>query len=344
MCVCTRFTFVSLATIGVCVFCAVTSVAALFIYGGKEMKNGSFKKLVGILCLLLVIVFVVTGCSSSNHSSQSIASIQNTSSNEEILPDQDGNPYSTHKIVNGETIVEYDYSDAYEKLDLSQYTEHGEFGDDGIMWVKKSDYTGTQYGYINFKGDYIVRLTGNIKELGEFKYGYATMIFNDLKCVFIDTKGNKIYEYSLPTQFIGTEHLTYINNNVFLFDNITTANKKVIFLTESNKFVDVSDGSVLDETKISVSDNMLRVPKYRSASKWYIEYYNLDGDLELCIDKNSHEYYDEIIFTSDFQNGVASVKFKGLDNSYYMVNIDRKGVWQNEPEKLTSKPDGFKFW
>ncbi len=30
---------VSLATIGVCVFCAVTSVAALFIFGGREMRK-----------------------------------------------------------------------------------------------------------------------------------------------------------------------------------------------------------------------------------------------------------------------------------------------------------------
>ena len=34
MCVCTHFTFVSLATIGVCVFCATTSVAALFVFRG----------------------------------------------------------------------------------------------------------------------------------------------------------------------------------------------------------------------------------------------------------------------------------------------------------------------
>ena len=38
MCVCTHFTFVSLATIGVCVFCAVTSVAALFILWVNSMK------------------------------------------------------------------------------------------------------------------------------------------------------------------------------------------------------------------------------------------------------------------------------------------------------------------
>ncbi len=38
MCVCTHFTFVSLATIGVCVFCAVASVAAFLFLGGNKMQ------------------------------------------------------------------------------------------------------------------------------------------------------------------------------------------------------------------------------------------------------------------------------------------------------------------
>ena len=45
MCVCTHFTFVSLATIGVCVFCATASVAALFIFRGGEIMKLKFLEL-----------------------------------------------------------------------------------------------------------------------------------------------------------------------------------------------------------------------------------------------------------------------------------------------------------
>lgn len=47
---------ISLATIGVCVFCAVTSVAALFIFGGPKMKTKAER----ILCIALALCICLT--------------------------------------------------------------------------------------------------------------------------------------------------------------------------------------------------------------------------------------------------------------------------------------------
>ena len=50
---------ISLATIGVCVFCAVTSVAALFIFGGKVMKT---VRSVILIVLVVLVSFYVASC------------------------------------------------------------------------------------------------------------------------------------------------------------------------------------------------------------------------------------------------------------------------------------------
>ena len=52
---------ISLATIGVCVFCAVTSVAALFIFGGKVMKT---VRSVILIVLVVLVSFYVASCAS----------------------------------------------------------------------------------------------------------------------------------------------------------------------------------------------------------------------------------------------------------------------------------------
>lgn len=316
------------------------------------MKKVSLKKIVGILCLLLVVIIGTTGCGTSNHNVQEIVSSQDTASREEILPDQDGNPYSTHKIINGETIVEYDYSEAYDKLDLDEYTGHGEFGEDGIMWVKKSDYTGIQYGYIDYNGKVIMPLTTGIEETTNFKDGFA--IVKHKKDYIgipgfsvIDKVGNILFDYYTTADI--WENIIIVNKNIILARNIWDSRElennkmsSLIFFSNTNKLVKINELFLcsFEDAPISVSDGLIRVVTY-DAKKGYlghrpntIEYFDENGEALLKIDNNSNENYEHIQYVENFIDSKAVLTFEGKDENLYTVTIDKQGEWLDEPKMI----------
>ncbi len=317
------------------------------------MKKVSSKKLVGILCLLLVVIIGTSGCGTSDYSNgQEIVSSQDTSSNEEVLPDQDDNPYSTHKIINGEIIVEYDYSDAYEKLDLSEYTEHGKFGKDGIMWVKKSDYTGIQYGYIDYNGNVIMSMSSEIEEVDNFNDGFAIIKHKKdyvgfPKFSVIDKVGNILFDY-YTTADIG-ERVTLVNKNIIVVHNVSDSidlkNAKIIsyvFFSNTNKLVKISESILcsIEDAPISVSDGLIRVVTYdaKKGTIYHrsntIEYFDENGEVVLKIDNSSNDNYEHIQYVENFIDGKAILTFEGKDENLYNVTIDKQGKWLDEPKMI----------
>lgn len=314
------------------------------------MRKVSLKKVAGVLCLLFVVIIGTSGCASSDYSSgQEIVSSQDTSSNEEVLPDQDGNPYSTHKIINGETIVEYDYSEAYEKLDLSEYTEHGKFGEDGIMWVKKSDYTGVKYGYMNFNGEYIIPLTEEIVEPGNYNCGFVAVVNDNSSikkgCSFFDAKGKCLFSY-YSWDFEG---ITHISDEIIIFSNIDFSSsgsaydyKDFIYWVKTDTFTDVSD-TYDDKNYFSISEDLLRII-YRNRSVSYrFEFYDMTGKLKLGIDEKSNENYKFVHYVDNFIDGKSTLWFVGQDKEFYSVTIDKNGNWLDEP-KVADKNIGKSFY
>jgi len=304
------------------------------------MREIYLKRVISVFCLILAVAISMTGCGTSNNVVQDDTEAkQDTMSKEEILPDQDGNPYSTHKIVDGETIVEYDYNEAYEKLDLSQYTEHGEFGEDGIMWVKKSDYTGSQYGYMDYNGNFIVPLTSEIKKPDDFFKGFASVVYNidegmmfdDFECKFMNTKGEVLFTYT-----VDEDNYKYIyceDSNIIRFKGITSNgigghHTGSVYFVKSNKLLKFSDYSY--SANFSFSDGLLRTVG-EQYGKIYCEFYDDNGELQLRIDENSNEYYTAIYHVDTFENGKSTVTFVGKDKCVYEVSIDKKGNWLDEP-------------
>lgn len=308
------------------------------------MKKVGLKKIVGILCLLLVVIIGTTGCGTSNHNVQEIVSSQDTASREEILPDQDGNPYSTHKIIDGETVVTYDYSEAYKKLDLSQYTEYGKFGDDGIIWVEKSDYTGTQFGYIDYNGNFIIPLTSDIKMPGEFISGFVPVVydidFSEYKCNFLNTKGEVIFSYI--TRDDEFADIKAFNKDIIIFKELRSASfpttldrlyNSYVYFVKTNKLIGISDGYFHWE-EFSFSDCLLKTVgsiELNGEKNLFFEFYNDNGEIELRIDEKTNEYYTSICDVDKFVDGKSSVTFVGKDECKYKVTIDKKGNWLDDP-------------
>ncbi len=120
-----------------------------------------------LTALILALSIVMTACGVNTENQAST----------ESLPDVDGNPYTTHEVIDGKTYISYDYSEVYDSLDLSQYTSWGSFGADGLMWVEKSDYTGKQFGYIDYQGNLVIPFSSEIVTPGDFEAGYAIVSY-----------------------------------------------------------------------------------------------------------------------------------------------------------------------
>ncbi len=312
------------------------------------MREIYLKRVIGVFCLILAVAICMTGCGTSNNANRNDAATeQDTMSKEEILPDQDGNPYSTHKIVDGDTIVEYDYNEAYEKLDLSEYTEHGKFGEDGIMWVKKSDYTGVQYGYIDYNGNIIMPLTSEIEEVDDFNDGFSSIkykkdFFGFPKFSVINTAGKILFDY-YTTADIG-ERVLVVNDNIVMAYNVAESidiNAKftnTIYFSKTDTLINIDKVNLcsIENAPIMVSDGLIRIATYEWKGVAYhspctVRFYDENGELVLKIDDNSNDNYEYIQYIENFIDGKTTLTFKGKNNKFYNVTINKQGEWLDEP-------------
>lgn len=316
----------------------------------------------GLLCLTLTMLLLVACTNEINHASTStldesgivethdfsnetenfIAEETPTTMPEEIWPDLDGNPYTTHEIIDGETYIWCDYSEVYNTLDLSQYSSWGSFGLDGIMWVEKADYAGKQIGYIDYNGNEIVPLTDTIKRACDFYNGLAIVLYeeevwnNGMRGI-INTQGEVVakYENHAATKY---NHLN--NGNIVFSSDIDIEGKSYsggnayMFVKATGDFVEVPVPAWQSIETIDYSDGLLLI-----YSNYYVDpgakYFDEEGNCVLDLD-NSSEYYKEVMFASDFVDGEATVNFVGMDRDWYTVKIDKSGAWKTEPVKISS--------
>ncbi len=319
--------------------------------------------IVGTLVLLLSILFV--GCSldkdiennvdATNNYNENLDETNNDSNNdleETRLEDGDGNPY-TYGYMNGDTLSYwYDYSEAYEKLDLSKYSAYGAFGFDGLMWVEMSDYTGKKFAYIDYNGDVIIDFPAEIAGCGNFENGLALFyyeldIMGNGYCGIIDTKGNVLnrFEKKSATEIIrlnnGNIYFTYIiPKDVYVEVYDGNATETYMYCKGKNEFVEMPE---VNNDIGDYSEGLLRVSHsgFDYEFDWLINldgkatcYYDENGNISLILER-SNEYYKEILSADDFYNGRARIVFVGMDDNYYEVYIDKKLDWVTEPQQVS---------
>ncbi len=277
---------------------------------------------------------------------------------EETWPDLDGNPYTTHKVFNGKTEVWIDYSEVYETLDLSQYTRRGSFGEDGLMWVEKADYTGKRIGYIDYKGNEVIPLMDTIERACDFHKGYAVIVYeedsmgNGMRAI-IDTKGDVKLKYKnhAISGYYNSSNGNVVLAGVNLNDDLYGQTKNYIFCSNSEKTIEIQ-GSGLGGG-MYYSDGLLRTKttvwrtnenKPYSSYKHVVTFYDENGEIALVVDCDSSEYFRQLMYVSDFENGQAEVTFVGLDRNWYKVNIDKNGKWVDEPVKISKDVVGNDFF
>lgn len=314
------------------------------------------KKVIPVLIVVILSITLVS-CnktsnvtpSKNNHSSSQ--NVENETTNdttvsineqEKVWPDLDGNPYTTHEVDGEEVYAWYDYSEVYETLDLSMYTDWGEFGMDGLMWVEKSDYTGKAIGYIDYHGNEIIPPSSEIIRAHNFNEGLAIIVFdedvfgNGLRAI-INTNGDILakYEHNAITKY---NHLNNGNivfsSDIVVYDYDFSGQNAYLFIKSSSEFVEIPTPAWQTIETIDYSDGLLLV-----YSNGYVnpgaKYFDENGNCVIDLD-NSNEYYQgAVLYASDFQNGEATVHFKGLDSNYYTVQIDHTGAWKTEPIKIS---------
>lgn len=296
------------------------------------------KKLTLLFAICIILCFSACKTTKSNHN------VDNQLS--DTISDVDGNPHTTHETIDGETSIFYDYSSVYATLDLSQYENWGSFGEDGLMWVEKSDYTGKQFGYIDYNGNVIIPFTSKIKEPGNFVAGYAIVacesdVMNNGIYNVINTKGETVFEFK--NYAISSHYQSSNGNIVFMGINLnentfSSTTKNYIFCSNIGNIVEfVGDSS----EPMLYSNGLLRThrtnwdtPNKKIPGINYIDivtFYDENGNEALTVDTNSSEYYRELLYVEDFINEVSTVYFQGLDRNYYTVQINKKGEWISEP-------------
>ena len=237
----------------------------------------------------------------------------------------------------------------YAGVDLSQFSRHGNSTENTAMWVEKSDYTGTQYGCINTKGEWVVPLTSDIESVSNFDFsdaGLSIVIWNgsqraafggiaekysDDFGVIYNMQGEVMEKFELKGVLSEWTHLN--NGNIYLTQvyPFGTGNECcLMYCVSTNQFVEVSNTAWQSLYKIKYSDGLMLVysNSYDTAGA---RYYDENGNC--CIDlENSNEYYRTVHYADHFVDGQANVDFTGMDGRRYTVKINKRGEWITEPE------------
>ncbi len=288
------------------------------------------KKIISLFCISALLLSLFS-CSMFLKNTESI----DLSSDD--YPDLDGNPYTTHIPMGDDVYCRYDYSEVYETLDLSEYTNRGDFGEDGIMWVEKSDYTGKLYGYIDYRGNVIVPLTEEIVSPGNFDNGLAIVAyendpFGNGRNGIIDTNGNVVGEFR-KTAISKINHLS--NGNILLdaidiYDN--EEGGTYMFCKNSGHFAPLPIPAWQSANSVDFSDGLLLI--YSNHREEVVAYFDENGNCVIDLE-NDDKYYGSIRYAERFENGQATVTFGGKDQNLYTVVIDKTGNWITEPEYIS---------
>ena len=246
--------------------------------------------------------------------------------------------YNNHSYSDG-AINEFEPVET--TIDFSLYSDHGDFGDDGITWVEKSDYTGTKYGYIDRDGNFIMPLTDKIVKAENFHKGFAVIwytcdLFSNGDCAIINTKCEVVATFK---HHAITKRYRFDNGNMYLGESTSAS----MFCASTCEFVTVPLIDVID-TSPSIGYNeglLLTYGCYPSTSgEKGVRYIDENGKIVLHLEK-TNQYYRAIRGASIFSNGKATVFFIGQDRKLYKVTIDKTGKWLDEP---VSARDDDVYW
>lgn len=216
-------------------------------------------------------------------------------------------------------------------VDFSLYSNHGSFGDDGITWVEKSDYTGVKYGYIDRDGNFIIPLTSEIVYAKNFYKGFAIIWYThdnmwNGDCAIINTKGEVVATFE---KHAACDLITLNNGNIYLE---TGGSEASMFCVSTCEFVSVPLARYWTDVSLGYHEGLLLIDgRYSNYDdEEGVRYIDENGEVVLHLEK-SNQYYRKIKGASVFENGKATVFFLGQNLELYKVTIDKTGKWLDEP-------------
>ena len=300
------FIWFCVATIGVCVFGALTSVDALFYFTEvKEMKN-KFKQILSLILMITLIINVFAGCEEKDNTQNLNNPVQEElnkwvlTSKETLFPsfnriEQSDYGYDTYGRINhyrqlhtyDSTIQEYTYSNF-------SYDNNGNV----LTYTETKNYDNeTKQRLCEFEYDNSSRLiksttiySDSYKEIVEFEYDDNCNITKKSSKELIDGEldGEKIdYEYTL----------TYENNLCIIAEIVATINE-------------------YDSGTVQYTDTEYLLEKY---------YYDLDNNKV----KSEHYYED-----TDTDTDSSDVIFNG---KYYRLETTTTYTWEKLSNINTEK-------
>ena len=234
----------------------------------------------------------------------------------------------------------------YEKL----YDEYDDVGNivDGIVWVKKEDYSGIQCGYLKTTGEWVIPLTPDIKIPHDFYKGFAVAefeenVFNNNWSGIYDSNGNLLVSFQL---YSATRWRVLNNGNIYFVDismvKDSTESEEIrtyMFCSKTGSFREMPVPAKNTVERIDYSDGLLSIwcEFYKSPGT---KYFDELGNCVIDVDSSS-EYYKTVLYAGDFENGKAEIQFYGMDNNLYSVHINKKGEWVEEPKKISESEQEY---
>mgnify|MGYP003292545096 CR=1 FL=1 len=306
------------------------------------------KKIIFSILAFCLIICCFTACNgkdekqpnTTNEEENTMNDINAGESTTKEPEDIDGNPYSTHEVIDGETYIYYDYSEAYDKLDLSQYTNHGYFSDEGIMWVEKAHYTGKQFAYIDYNGNIVIPFTDGLEAVEDFENGLATIIyeldfFGNGQCGIINLEGEVVGKYEMhpssKRKFLSNGNIYYstIEPHDFSYNSYEFAGDSYMFCKETSEFVKMPVPAKNTIESIDFSNELLMVFS-EFGDEWGAKYFDSKGNCVIDFNKSTN-FYNGVVYAGDFVDGEAKIVFVGNDRNKYSVVIDKEENWLTEP-------------
>ncbi len=237
-----------------------------------------------------------------------------------------------------------------ESFDWSEYTTHGEFGPDGIAWVCIDNYTGSNCGYINKNKEYVfdlmdknrfdpVKTVGFEYLLDDYQDGTAVIVYTndetdmDHGCFIgvYDTNGKVIDEVEQSRVRCNYEVKHLDNGNIVIYGGDFTPDYYYMYGAKSKKIKELEISFIDNVDELEYSDGLLYIYDRDVIGTPGPRYFDESGNLVLKITTESNENFTRVNSGTPFENGKATINFKGKDNNNYTVTIDKKGKWLDEP-------------
>ena len=155
--------------------------------------------------------------------------------------------------------------------------------------------------------------------------------YYNISVVFYDKDGNEIDRITDAADALPT--VKYFNNgNIF----IRYAGERYMYINSSGGYLREAEVGLGEECG-DYSEGLLYSGDCFGTSAaigCYVIFFDEYGDVAMELSRETGEYYKGVYSATDFKNGKSQIIFQGLDGKRYTVEIDTKGNWLGEPEKV----------